>query len=46
MTKTATYWLKGIPSDLWRAVKVRAAERGETVKAAMLRFLAAYAKKG
>jgi hypothetical protein len=42
--KTKTYLLREIPYDLWIAVKVRAAERDETVRAAILRFFAVYSK--
>jgi hypothetical protein len=38
-----SYVLRDIPVDLWRSVKVQAARRGETVKAAILRLLATYA---
>ncbi len=41
--KHMTYLFQGIPRALWQRVKVRAAQRGETVKAALLRFLARYA---
>ncbi len=44
MTGQASYFFKGIPAALWKQVKVRAAKRGETIRAALLRFLERYAK--
>lgn len=40
-----TYLLRGIPPELWREVKATAALRGESVRDALLRFLAEYVKK-
>ena len=42
--KAKTQTIRDIPVDLWRAVKVRAAQRGETIRAAVLRLLADYVK--
>jgi plasmid stability protein len=39
-----TYLLRNVPSDLWKAVKVRAAQRGETIREAIVRLLRVYAK--
>jgi len=38
------YLLRAIPAKLWQRVKIQAARRGETVRAAILRMLAEYAK--
>ncbi len=43
--QTAAYFLKGIPADLWLLVKIRAAERNETIRAALLRMLTAYSRR-
>lgn len=37
------YVVRGIPAIVWKKVKVRAAERGETIRAAVLRLLSDYA---
>jgi len=39
----SSYLIRAIPDTLWRRVKVAAARRGETVRAAILRLLAEYA---
>jgi hypothetical protein len=41
---TVEYHLRGVPESLWRRVKATAATRGETVRAALIRFLTTYAK--
>lgn len=38
-----SYVIKGIAPKLWRGVKARAAERGETVRSVMLALLVGYA---
>jgi len=38
-----SYVIKGITPVLWRGVKMRAAERGETVRSVMLGLLVDYA---
>jgi hypothetical protein len=38
-----SYVIKHIPPILWRGVKMRAAERGETVKTVMINLLVGYA---
>ncbi len=38
-----SYVIKGIAPILWRGVKMRAAERGETVRSVMLDLLVDYA---
>jgi hypothetical protein len=40
-TSTA-YTLRNIPTSLWRQVKIQAAHRGESIRAALLRALADY----
>ena len=42
--KTKTQTVRDVPVDLWRAFKAKAASRGETIRAAILRLLAEYAK--
>ncbi len=41
---TNSYFLKAIPSDVWQAVKVKAATRKETIRQVLLRALTRYAK--
>ena len=40
-----TYLIRGIPDELWRRVKSRAALEGEPVRTAILRMLSAYAEE-
>jgi hypothetical protein len=40
----AAYLLRGIPADLWRAVKAAAALEGISVREVILRALRRYAK--
>lgn len=37
----ADHLLRGIPADLWKALKVQAATEGVTLKALVVRYLAA-----
>ena len=39
-----SYLLRGIPTDLWRKVKAKAALRGESLRDVILRLLSEYAK--
>lgn len=41
---TTKYLLRGVPADLWRRVKARAASEGVTVRALILRWLERYAR--
>lgn len=41
---TVEYHLRGVPAGLWWRVRIAAAKRNETVRAAILRFLTNYAK--
>lgn len=42
--KTKTQTIREVPVDLWRAVKAKAASRGETLRGAILRLLAEWVK--
>jgi hypothetical protein len=45
MATVTNYILRGIPADLWRKVKAKAALDGLSVREVMLRMLHDYAKE-
>lgn len=39
-----TYLLRDVPDDLWRKVKAKAALKGDSIRAVLLKFLTQYVK--
>jgi hypothetical protein len=40
--QTTAYTVRGIPLSTWRLVKIQAAKRGESIRAALLRWMKEY----
>ena len=46
MPAVTGYYLRGIPPEMWRGVKTRAAFEGRTIRFVILALLRLYAKHG